>query len=155
MRKEVNHEIRKHFNNGIYNIARYTEILLSVVILVVIAFAGVRLVLEVTQTSVTNMDMEFFNTFLANGLSLVVGVEFVKMLCRHSAQTVVEVLMFATARQMVVEHFSTWETLVGVIAIAILFAIRKYLLIGDDALGYHSTREQEPETPKDSAASQN
>lgn len=45
------------------------------------------------------------------------------MLCRHSAQTVVEVLLFATARQMVVEHMDPMQTLIGVIAIAILFAI--------------------------------
>ena len=68
-----------------------------------------------------------FTEFLANALSLVVGVEFVKMLCRHSAQTVVEVLLFATARQMVVEHMDPVQTLIGVIAIAILFAIRKFL----------------------------
>ena len=65
------------------------------------------------------MNVDSLRNFLSNALSLVVGVEFVKMLCRHSAQTVVEVLMFATARQMVVEHLRTWETLIGVIAIAI------------------------------------
>ena len=32
MHKEVNHKIRKHFNEGIYNVARYTEIVLSIVI---------------------------------------------------------------------------------------------------------------------------
>lgn len=137
MKKEVNHVIRKRFNDIIYNIARYTEILLSVVILVVIAFAGVRLIGEVADTSILKMDAEFFTEFLSSGLSLVVGVEFVKMLCRHSSQTVVEVLMFATARQMVVEHLKTWQTLVGVIAIAILFAIRKYLMTEVDAVGYH------------------
>ena len=43
------------------------------------------------------------------------------MLCKHTAETVVEVLMFAIARQMVVEHLATFETLIGVLAIAILF----------------------------------
>ena len=62
------------------------------------------------------------------------GVEFIKMLCRHSVQNVVEVLLFATARQMVVEHLETWQTLIGVAAIAILFAIRKYLMTGDERL---------------------
>ena len=44
MHKEVNHKIRKHFNEGIYNVARYTEIVLSIVILIVIALAGIRLI---------------------------------------------------------------------------------------------------------------
>ena len=138
MHKEINHRIRKHFNEGIYNVARYTEIVLSIVILIVIALTGIRLIYTITEISVLDMDIDFFTEFLANALSLVVGVEFVKMLCRHSAQTVVEVLLFATARQMVVEHMDPVQTLIGVIAIAILFAIRKFLMTED------SDRAHEP-----------
>ena len=99
-RTAVNHNIRKHFNELIYNTARYTEIVLSIVIIIVIALSGLRLILTTAGTSVMDMDTSFFTSFLSQALSLVVGVEFVKMLCRHSAQTVVEVLLFATARQM-------------------------------------------------------
>ena len=141
MHREVNHQIRKHFNECIYNIARYTEIVLSIVILIVIALAGIRLIYMLTATSVMNMDIDFFTEFLANALSLVVGVEFVKMLCRHSAQTVVEVLMFATARQMVVEHMAPAQTLIGVLAIAILFAIRKFLMTEDDDMAHAPFKE--------------
>lgn len=136
MHKEMNHRIRKHFNEWIYNIARYTEIVLSIVILIVIALAGIRLIYAITEISIMDMDIDFFTEFLANALSLVVGVEFVKMLCRHSAQTVVEVLMFATARQMVVEHMKPTQTLIGVIAIAILFAIRKFLMTEDSDMAH-------------------
>lgn len=90
------------------------------------------------DTSVMSMDTEFFSTFLSQALSLVVGVEFVKMLCQHSAQTVVEVLMFATARQMVVEHLGPAETLLGVLSIAVLFAIRKYLMTDNDDMNAHN-----------------
>ena len=148
MQKELNHKVRKCFNEGIYNVARYTEIVLSIIILIVIALAGIRLIFTITEIQIMDMDIDFFTTFLANGLSLVVGVEFekvmtfaigvefVKMLCRHSAQTVVEVLMFATARQMVVEHMKPSQTLIGVIAIAILFAIRKFLMTEDDDMAH-------------------
>lgn len=142
-KRQVNHNIRKHFNTIIYNISRYAEIALSMVILLVIALAGFRLIMEVADTSVMSMDTEFFSTFLSQALSLVVGVEFVKMLCQHSAQTVVEVLMFATARQMVVEHLGSSETLLGVISIAILFGIRKYLMTDNDDMNSRKHREEE------------
>ena len=145
MKKEVNHAIRKRFNEVVYHVARYMEILLSVVILGVIALVGIRLVCDVTSREILSMNVDFFTEFLANALSLVVGVEFVKMLCRHSAQTVVEVLMFATARQMVVEHLRTWETLIGVIAIAILFAIRKFLMTEVDDMVYHERNKRKEE----------
>ena len=137
-RSAVNHKIRKHFNELIYNVARYTEVVLSIVILIVIALSGLRLILTTAGTSVMHMDTDFFTTFLAQALSLVVGVEFVKMLCQHSAQTVVEVLMFATARQMVVEHLGPAETLLGVLSIAVLFAIRKYLMTDNDDMNAHN-----------------
>ena len=138
-KQEINHNIRKHFNSIIYNISRYTEIVLSIIILVVIALAGIRLIMEVAGTAVPDMDTEFFTSFLSQALSLVVGVEFV--LCQHSAQTVVEVLMFATARQMVVEHLGPNETLLGVISIAILFGIRKYLMTDNDDMNSHKNKD--------------
>ena len=89
---------------------------------------------ELLHMHMRETDMNYYSHFLSNALALVVGVEFVKMLCRHTAETVVEVLLFATARQMVVEHLGPVETLVGVLAIGILFAIRKYLLGKDEKL---------------------
>ena len=138
-RTTVNHKIRKHFNELIYNVARYTEVVLSIVILVVIALAG----LTTAGTSVMDMDTSFFTSFLSQALSLVVGVEFVKMLCRHSAQTVVEVLLFATARQMVVEHLNPTQTLIGIVGIAILFAIRKYLMTDSDDMTPHHPQKKD------------
>ena len=142
-KRQVNHTIRKHFNEIIYNISRYTEIVLSIIILVVIALSGIRLIMEVAATSVPTMDTEFFTSFLSQALSLVVGVEFVKMLCRHSAQTVVEVLLFATARQMVVEHLNPTQTLIGIVGIAILFAIRKYLMTDSDDMTPHHPQKKD------------
>ena len=145
-RTAVNHNIRKHFNELIYNTARYTEIALSIVIIIVIALSG--LILTTAGTSVMDMDTSFFTSFLSQALSLVVGVEFVKMLCRHSAQTVVEVLLFATARQMVVEHLDPVQTLIGIIGIAILFAVRKYLMTDSDDMTPHQKNASEESSKK-------
>ena len=147
-RTAVNHNIRKHFNELIYNTARYTEIALSIVIIIVIALSGLRLILTTAGTSIMAMDTSFFTSFLSQALSLVVGVEFVKMLCRHSAQTVVEVLLFATARQMVVEHLDPVQTLIGIIGIAILFAVRKYLMTDSDDMTPHQKNASEESSKK-------
>lgn len=129
--------MKKKLNEVIYNIARYTEIAFSMLILAIIIICVIPLVHDITAYPLLEMNKDAFTTFLGNSLTLVVGVEFVKMLCRHTAETLLEVMMFATARQMVVEHLQTWQTLIGVLALGILFAIRKYLLIKD------------PETNKD------
>ncbi len=56
--------------------------ILSIVILLAIVMAGVPLFLElIKMPSKGMMEMDYFTEFLAHALSLVVGVEFVKMLC--------------------------------------------------------------------------
>ena len=142
-RTAVNHNIRKHFNELIYNTARYTEIALSIVIIIVIALSGLRLILTTAGTSIMDMDTSFFTSFLSQALSLVVGVEFVKMLCTHQPGTIIEVLLFATARQMVVEHLNPTQTLIGIVGIAILFAIRKYLMTDSDDMTPHHPQKKD------------
>lgn len=62
MQKELNHKVRKCFNEGIYNVARYTEIVLSIIILIVIALAGIRLIFTITR----NTDHGHGHRFLYN-----------------------------------------------------------------------------------------
>lgn len=136
----------KHFNSKIdsilYKISRYLEILFAIIILLVIIASIVSLVGNIFQNSFLNPGDTAFNDFLSNALTLVVGVEFVKMLCQHTSETVLEVLMLATARQMVVEHLNTTQTLIGVAAIAALFATRKYLLLKPEASISADTSDQ-------------
>lgn len=75
------------------------------------------------------LELEYYMEY---AMSIAIGVEFVKMLCTHQPGTIIEVLLFATARQMIVEHLNVYETLVGIGAIAALFAIRKFLFCSFD-----------------------
>lgn len=121
--------MKKKLNEIIYAISRYTEIALSAIMLAVIIVLVIPMIYNFTQTPLLDIHPSQFTEFLSNILNLLVGVEFVKMLARHTAENLLEVLMFAIARQMVAEHLNMVDTLIGVIAIAGLFAIRKYLLL--------------------------
>ncbi|MGN0292952.1 MAG: phosphate-starvation-inducible PsiE family protein [Lachnospiraceae bacterium] len=126
---------RKKLNDLIINIARYTEIFMSCIITCVIIIMIFNLIIHLPETLSTTIENDAFNQFLSSALGLVVGIEFVKMLCNYTSETVIEVLMMATARQMVVEHLSPINTLIGTIAIAVLFAIRKFLIVPDAKKG--------------------
>ena len=71
-------------------------------------------------------DLGEYLMFLFDAL---IGIELVKLLCRNDLYTMIEVLLFAVTRHLVVQHVHTWEVLVGVGAIAILFATRKFLFM--------------------------
>lgn len=108
---------------------RYVEIALAILILVVVIISIISLIIRLSGMSMSDMNADFFTGLLSTVLTLAVGVEFVRMLCKHTADTIVDVLLFATSRQMVVEHLGPLETLLCVLAIGCLFAIRKYLLL--------------------------
>lgn len=121
--------LKRKLNEIIYTISRYTEIVLSAVMLLVIITLIVPMLYNFLRIPLLNITPEQFTEFLGNALTLLIGVEFVKMLAKHTAENLLEVLMFAIARQMVVEHLNMTETLIGVIAIGIIFTVRKYLLL--------------------------
>lgn len=68
-----------------------------------------------------------YDDLLETCFNLIIGVELIRMMYYHSPSTVFEVLLFAIARQIIIDHSSIWTSLIGVCAIAVLFAIRKYL----------------------------
>lgn len=73
-----------------------------------------------------------FEELLGSAFTLVIGVEMIRMLCEHSPGTIFEVLVFAIARQVVIDHSHAVDNLIGVVAIAILFATRKFLFCDFD-----------------------
>lgn len=121
--------MKRKLNEIIYAVSRYTEIVLSAVMLLVIISLIVPMLYSFVSIPLLEVTPDQFTDFLGNALTLLIGVEFVKMLAKHTAENLLEVLMFAIARQMVVEHLNMIETLIGIVAIAVIFAVRKYLLL--------------------------
>ena len=70
-----------------------------------------------------------FGDYLMFLFDALIGIELIKLLCRNDLYTMIEVLLFAVTRHLVIQHVHTWEALIGVAAIAILFATRKFLFI--------------------------
>ena len=68
------------------------------------------------------------NTYLQNILTIVVGLEFVRMLINLTPANTLEVLIVAIARQVIVNHESALSNIVCVLCIGGLFAIRKFLI---------------------------
>ena len=65
---------------------------------------------------------------LHNLLTIVVGLEFVRMLIDTTPANILEVLTVAITRHVVLSHDDYWSNLACVACIAGLFAIRRYLI---------------------------
>ena len=67
-------------------------------------------------------------TYLRNILSIVVGLEFIKMLINLTPANTIEVLIVAIARQVIVDHSDPVSNIICVLCLAGLFAIRRFLV---------------------------
>ena len=72
------------------------------------------------------------DTYLQNILTIVVGLEFVRMLINLTPANTLEVLIVAIARQVIVSHESSLSNIACVLCIGGLFAIRKFLISKTD-----------------------
>ena len=65
-------------------------------------------------------------------LGIVVGLEFVRMLIDTTPANIIEVLVLAITRYVVLTHEDPWSNLVSILCIAILFAVRRFLIRPDE-----------------------
>ena len=68
------------------------------------------------------------NTYLHNILTIVVGLEFVRMLMDMTPANTLEVLIVAISRHVILSHDDPLSNVACVLCIAGLFAIRRYLI---------------------------
>lgn len=120
-------------------VAYIFESILAMVVLIAV-FLGTIDVLRMIWTAYiveyhTPVAYSQLNDILAQILLLVIAIEFVVMLSLHIPGTIIEVLLYAIARKMLLfpKSGGMLEVLLGVIAIAGLFTIRKYLLTKDNS----------------------
>lgn len=120
--------MRKDIRERVYIFLKMMELFIAACIVVMVLVLMAITLKEYLAGNVSLYDEEALNIFLQRMLSFAVAVEFVKMLIYHNPERVIDVLIFATSRQLIVEHTGGMESLIRICAIGILFAIQKFLL---------------------------
>ncbi len=126
--------MRRKLQDKMFEASYLFELLVSVIVGIAILVFAVRLVIDMCNFSLYTKGAEALVAVLDDAIILAIGAELIKMLCKHTPETVIEVLAFALARQLIVGHAAPLENLITVAAIAILFAVRKFLLSRYDML---------------------
>ena len=119
---------RTQLRNRIIQASSLLEILLSGLVLIGLLLSAVPLIRWMPGLLIDGNEVEI-RTFLERALDIVIGIEFIKMLAKHSPGSVLEVLLYAIARHMIVGHEDAVQNLVSVGAIALIFIIRKYFFV--------------------------
>ena len=117
----MHRKVDKFFHKLLYLI----EILLAA--LTIIVLVG-NLGMEAYRVIVDPSYFPSGDQFLQSILSIVVGLEFVRMLIDLTPGNLLEVVAVAIARQIILNHNDPLTLLTGVAALAGMFAIRRFLL---------------------------
>lgn len=123
-----------HTQNLRYRISHITtaiEIFLAFAMIVWIIFLSIQIFFDIRDTLFTvleNKKLPPISELLSLIFSLVIGLEFIKMLVKQNPASAVEVVLFAIARKIIIDHGNMVDTFLGVLSMAALFAINKFLI---------------------------
>lgn len=109
----------------IRKILHILEFLIAIMTLIVLVG---MLLLEIFKMFTVADYFSTVDTYLHNVLTIVVGLEFVRMLIDLTPSNTTEVLIVALARQVILSHDNPLSNIASVLCIAGLFAVRRFLI---------------------------
>ena len=115
------HRIEHFFRRTLHWIERFIAV---VTILVMMAAIAIEIYRMFTQPGY----LSNVSNYLHNALTIVVGLEFVRMLIDTTPANILEALTVAITRQVILTHDNPWSNLASVACIAALFATRRFLV---------------------------
>lgn len=120
--------MRKKLQDKMFEMSYLIELFISILVGIAVLIFATRTVIDMFNLSFIENGIDSLVVILDKAITLAIGAELIKMLCKHTPETIIEVLAFALARQLIVGHTAPWENLITVSAIAILFVVRRFLL---------------------------
>ena len=120
--------VKRIFRDQLAELAGLLEVGISLLVVVALMLAVVPLIKMLPGLLVDTNEVEI-SLFLQRALDIVIGIEFIKMLAKHSPGSALEVLLYAIARHMIVGHESAVEKFISVASIALIFFVRKFLFV--------------------------
>ncbi len=119
--------MKQYLRNRVSKMSSYIEVLLSVLIIVGILVVTVILIKDLIYAILDEINGKFtfdFESFIGLLMQLIIGVEFVKMISKHTPESTVEVLMLVIARKIIIDDPSFFEISIGILSIGVLFVIK-------------------------------
>jgi len=120
---------RDHHTEHIFRrILHYIERTIAVATLVILVGFLILELYQIAKTALTDVHELNLHDILTDILTIVVGMEFVRMLIDTTPANILEVLTVAMTRHIILTHDDYISNLVCVLCIGGLFAIRRFLV---------------------------
>ena len=122
----------KRLKVTVHIICEVLEMIAAALMLVGILFSTCSLIRNVDLFRELLLDTSSFRGYMDQIFMLVIGIEFLLMLCKPNSENVIEVLIFLVARHMIVGETTPYQDFVSVVSVALLCVVRRYLRINNE-----------------------
>jgi hypothetical protein len=121
--------VLKKLEKKIKHFILWIEVIMAMFILATVIVSCKDIVVLIYRVFITEASSSYvvLQGLFVHILLLVVGLELALMLIGHTAGNVLEVILYAIARKMLISSSNSIDILLGVISLAIIFAVDKYL----------------------------
>lgn len=119
-------KLRQYLLKGANHVELIIALLVTVGIIVGL-YSVVEYIIKIPTLEMADT-YDYVKKFLGLALLLVIGIELVLMLLSHSSVAILDLILFAAARKMLIYSETMIDVLIASAAIAIVFAIKKYLV---------------------------
>ena len=111
----------------IKKIPTYLERIVAMILMIAVLYACGCLVIEAVSFKCVNVSM-YLQDILTSAFNIVIVIELIRMLVKHSMRTVVEGLIFAFARGLIVGRETPAQMVMSICAIAVMLICRRFLV---------------------------
>jgi len=108
----------------IKKVADILEIFLAILIGIGLIYSILDYIPRAAALLSSSPETAVFLTFLEDLFSIVIGIEFIKMLIMPNADNIIEVLTFVVARHMIIASHTAQDLLLSAVAILLLYGTR-------------------------------
>lgn len=129
--------LAENLADGMLAVVHWLTLALALCVTIIVIAGGACLFRLVPSEGIPDTLADFYPMFeaaLSALLLLVVGLELVVMLVLRRPESLVEIMFFVIARKVLIKTDHVYELLIAVVAIAALFAVKKYLMADGGAV---------------------
>ena len=108
----------------LHNACGLLELLMAAIVLVGVVMAILGLVMDGMLFRSILRDSGGLILYVERIFSIVIGIEFMQMLCRPNTDNVIEIIIFLVARHMIVGETTPVQNLISILSLTVLIILR-------------------------------
>lgn len=124
------HEVKERIDKVIEKVLIVIETIIAIFSVLVLGGQLIQLIHHICSAPATYLAGEHAVTdYLHHMLNIVIGLEFIKLLMHLTPANILEVLIMAISRGIIVNHGTAIDNLLSIICIVALFGTKRFLIL--------------------------